>query len=220
MDSHNHRNPANFIKLREKEIRRWQDSFAAMAGVYLCCLDPEGEKITEFSGNLLEIPTIKRAVDDIHIKNIFQRVTEGELEDQAVERTSIPNLRVAAVAAKLDGKTQVVWIVCGILKDAEYEPELYTEEPITDFSYLTTEKKFYNSLDFLRVTSLALVRALKSEDVAAASTAESFKRSEDFKVSFHRAELMTEIVSLLDSDEEIEECACREYNGAAGKMYA
>ena len=205
MDSHTHKNPGNFIKLRDKEIRRWQDSFAAMAGVYLCCLDPEGEKITEFSGDLLEIPTIKRAVDEIHIRNIFQRVTEGELEDQAVERTSIPNLRVAAVAAKLDGKTQAVWIVCGILKDAEYEPDLYTEEPITDFSYITTEKKFYNSMDFLRVTSLALIRALKSEDVAAASTAESFKRSEDFKVSFHRAELMTEIVSLLDSDSEIED---------------
>ncbi len=205
MDSQNHRNPANFIKLKEKEIRKWQDSFAAMAGVYLCCLDPSGEKITEFSGSLLEIPTIRKAVDDIHIRNIFQRVTEGDLEDQAVERTSIPNLRVAAVAAKLDGKTQAVWIVCGILEDAEYEPELYTEEPITDFSYITNEKKFYNSLDFLRVTSLALVRALKSENQAAASTAENFKRSEDFKVSFHRAELMTEIVSLLDSDDEIED---------------
>ncbi len=191
--------------MKDKEVRRWQDSFAAMAGVYLCCLDAEGGRITDFSGDLLELPTIKKAVDEIHIKNIFQRVTEGDLEDQAVERTPIPNLRVAAVAAKLDGKTQAVWIVCGILKDVEYEPELYSQDPITDFSYMTTEKKFYNSLDFLRVTSLALVRALKSENVAAASTAENFKRSEDFKVSFHSAELMTEIVSLLDSDDEIED---------------
>ena len=43
----------------------------------------------------------------------------------------------------------------------------------------------------------------KSVNQAAASTAENFKRSEDFKVSFHRAELMTDIVSLLDSDDEI-----------------
>ncbi|WP_044913118.1 bifunctional diguanylate cyclase/phosphodiesterase [Butyrivibrio sp. WCE2006] len=199
------KNSGNYIKIKDKELRRWQDSFAAMSGVYLCCLDSKGEKITDYSGDLLEIPTIKRAVDDIHIRNIFQRVTEGDLEDQAVERTTIPNLRVAAVAAKLDGKAQVVWIVCAVLKDAEYEPELYTESPITDFSYMTTEKEFYNSLDFLRVTSLAVVRALKSENQAAASTAENFKRTEDFKVSFHRAELMTEIVSLLDSDDEIED---------------
>ncbi|SEK62149.1 diguanylate cyclase (GGDEF) domain-containing protein [Butyrivibrio sp. ob235] len=205
MDRDTRKNPGNFIRLKDKELRRWQDSFAAMAGVYLCCLDSSGEKITDFSGDLLELPTIKKAVDEIHIRNIFQRVTEGELEDQAVERTMIPNLRVAAVAAKLDGQPQLVWIVCAILKDAEYEPDLYTEQPITDFSYITSEKKFYNSLDFLRVTSVALVGALKSENQAAASTAENFKRSEDFKLSFHRAELMTEIVSLLDSDDEIED---------------
>ncbi|WP_051656751.1 EAL domain-containing protein [Butyrivibrio sp. AE3004] len=204
MEAVSNKSPGNYIKIKSKELRRWQDSFAAMSGVYLCCLDAKCEKITDFSGDLLEIPMIKNAVDEIHIRNIFQRVTEGDLEDQAVERTRIPNLKVAAVAAKLDGTTQLVWIVCGILKDAEYEADLYTEEPITDFSYMTTEKRFYNSLDFLRVTSLALVRALKSENQAAASTAENFKRSEDFKVSFHRAEIMTEIVSLLDSDDEIE----------------
>lgn len=205
MEAGSSKNPGNFIKMRDKELRRWQDSYAAMSGVYLCCLDSKGEKITDYSGDLHEITAIKKAVDEIHVRNIFQRVTEGDLEDQAVERTTIPNLRVAAVAVKLDGQTQLVWIVCAVLKDAEYEPDLYQEEPITDFSKITTEKKFYNSLDFLRITSLALVRALKSENVAAASTAESFKKSEDFKVSFHRAELMTEIVSLLDSDEEIED---------------
>ncbi len=203
MDSN--KNPGNYIRMKDKELRKWQDSFAAMSGVYLCCLDPKGEKITEFSGDVLEVSTIKKAVDDIHIRNIFQRVTEGDLEDQAVERTTIPNLRVAAVAAKLEGVTQLVWIVCGLLKDAEYEPDLYKEEPITDFSYLTTEKRFYNCLDFLRVTTLAMAKGYKSMNQAEASTAENFKKSEDFKVSFHRAELMTEIVSLLDSDDEIED---------------
>ncbi|WP_408070356.1 EAL domain-containing protein [Butyrivibrio sp. JL13D10] len=205
MEAAGNKNPANFIRLKDKELRRWQDSYAAMSGVYLSCLDSNGEKITDFSGDIHEVSTIKKAVDDIHIRNIFQRVTEGELEDQAVERTRIPNLRVAAVAVKLDGRTMLVWIACAILEDAEYEPDLYTEDPITEFTNITTEKKFYNSLDFLRVTSLALVRALKSENLAAASTAENFKKSEDFKVSFHRAEIMTEIVSLLDSDDEIED---------------
>jgi diguanylate cyclase (GGDEF)-like protein len=163
-----------------------------------------GEKISDFSGSPLEVSTIKKAVDDIHIRNIFQRVTEGDLEDQAVERTLIPNLRIAAVAAKVEGKAKLVWIICGVIKDIEYEPDLYDVEPITDFPHIITEKEFYNILDFVRVTTVAMVRAKKTEDDAAASTAENFKRSEDFKVSFHRGEIMTEIVSLLDSDDEIE----------------
>ncbi len=204
MEREGHKNSANSIKLRNKELRGWQDSFSAMAGVYLCCLNMSGEKITDFSGNPMEVATIRKAVDEIHIRNIFQRVTEGDLEDQAVERTPIPNLKVAAVAAKVDGKAGLVWIVCGVLTDAEYEPDLYAEDPIEDFTYKTTEKKFYNPLDFLRVTFVALTRAMKTEDEAAATSAENFKRTEDFKVSFHRAEIMTEIVSLLDSDDEIE----------------
>ncbi len=200
-----HKNSANLIKLHSRELQRWQESFSAMSGVYLCCLNNRGEKVSDFTGNPLEIATIKKAVDEVHIQNIFQRVTEGELEDQAVERTMIPNLRVAAVAAKVDGKTQLVWIACAVLKDVEFEPDLYTEQPIEDFTYKTTENRFYNSLDFLRITSISMVRAMKAQNDVDATSAESFKRQEDFKVSFHRAEIMTEIVSLLDSDDEIED---------------
>ncbi len=205
MERDGHKSSANLIKPHGKELRRWQDCYAAMAGVYLCCLNENGERITEFSGNAMELSTIRKAVTEVHIRNIFQRVTEGELEDQAVERTPIPNLRVAAVAIKADGKSHLVWIVCGILKDAEYEPDLYEEDPITDFSYITTEKRFYDSLDFLRMTSQTWVIATKKHNDVEAYNAENFKRTEDYKVSFHRAEIMTEIVSLLDSDEEIED---------------
>ncbi len=205
MEQNGHKSSANLIKPHGKELRRWQDCLASMAGVYLCCLNDKGEKVTEFSGKTMELPTIRKAVTEVHIRNIFQRVTEGELEDQAVERTPIPNLRVAAVAVKVDGKTHLVWIVCGILTDCEYEPDLYDQAPITDFSYTTTEKKFYDSLDFLRMTSLTWVIAEKSHNDVESFNAENFKRTEDYKMSFHRAEIMTEIVSLLDSDEEIED---------------
>lgn len=205
MDREGHKNSANLIKLHEKELRRWQERFSAMSGLYLCCLGEHGEKITEFTGNAMEVAAIHKAVDEIHIRNIYQRVTEGDLEDQAVERTPIPNLKVAAVSAKVGGKAYVVWIVCGVLTDARYEPELYELPSIEDFSYKVTEKKFYDSLDFLRVTSISMVEALIKRDSADASDAEIFKRTEDFKLSFHRAEIMTEIVSLLDSDDEIED---------------
>ncbi|MCR5657374.1 MAG: EAL domain-containing protein [Butyrivibrio sp.] len=204
MESEGVRGPLNSIKIRDKELRKWQDSYCAMAGVYLCCFDASFEKVLDFSGNPLEIATIKKAVPDVHIRNILQRVTESDLEDQAVERTLVPNIKVAAVAPKVDGQVTLVWLICAVLKDAEYEPELYDEAPVEGFSLQTTEKKFYHSLDFLSMTSLALAKAYRSQNEAAASTAENFKRSEDFRLSFRRAEIMTEIVSMLDSDDEIE----------------
>jgi len=196
--------PFNSMKIKNKELRRWQEAYSAMAGVFLCCLGPSGEKIIDFAGNPLDVAEIKKAVPDVHIMNIFQRVTESDLEDQAVERTLIPNIRMGAVAIKVKGLISFVWIACAVLSDAEYEKELYENDPAENISLTTTEKKFYNSLDFLRVTSLALARAYKSQNDAAATSAETFKKTEDYKLSFRRAEIMTEIVSMLDSDDEIE----------------
>ena len=88
----------NLAPKSKEELQDWQDLFCEMAGVYIQCLDGEGVPITEFSGNSHEIDIIKKYVTPIRIHNICMRVCESDLEDQAVEITEIPNLRLAAVA--------------------------------------------------------------------------------------------------------------------------
>ena len=194
----------HFALKHKKEMQSWQDKFCEMAGVYALCLDANGNPLSSFSGNPHEIEIIKKYVTEIRMHNIFTRVSESELEDQAVEITEVPNLRLAAVALK-DGKTtSAVWIVCGIITDAEYEKEFYHVPPLDSFVYQITEKKFYKTLDLLRKTLSIILSIEASRSKAIAISEESRQQKLEMTTSFHRAETMTEIVSLLDSDEAIE----------------
>ena len=194
----------NFALKNAKEIQSWQDKFCEMAGVYAMCLDASGTPMSSFSGNAHEIEIIKKYVTDVRIHNIFKRVQNSELEDQAVEITEVPNLRLAAVDVKSDRVTAAVWIVCGIFTDAEYEKEFFHIPPIDSFTYQISESKFYKTLDLLRETLDVLIKVETSRSQAVAISEESRQQELEMTTSFHRAETMTEIVSLLDSNEGIE----------------
>lgn len=192
-----------FAKTHAEALKKWQDRFCDMAGVFVCCLGKKGEQITDFSGNASELETIKKYVTDIRIHNIFMRVTESQLEDQAVEITDIPNLKLAAVAIKNGQTLACVLIICGILTDAEYDAEFYHLDPINNFRYQTTENKFYKSLDLLRVSMLALIQIADSREQEIQKNVSSQMSIKEMEEAFHRAEVTAEIVSFLDSDDEI-----------------
>ena len=195
----------NIALKNKEEMQSWQDRFCEMAGVYSLCLDAHGVPITEFSGNAHEIEIIKKYVTPIRIHNIYKRVSESDLEDQAVEITEIPNLRLAAIAVSDGTRIAAVWIVCGIFTDAQYDSSFFHFPPIDNFQYLISEDKFYKTLDLLRETLNVLIKVETSRSKAIAISEESKLQELEMTSSFHRAETMTEIVSLLDSNEPIEE---------------
>ena len=195
----------NFALKNAREIQSWQDKFCEMSGVYAMCLDESGKPMSAFSGNPHEIQVIKKYVTEVRIHNIFKRVSESELEDQAVEITEVPNLRLAAVAVKSGKNTAAVWIVCGIFTDAAFDAEFFHIPPIDNFQYQISESKFYKTLDLLRETLNVLINIETSRSEALAISEESRQQKLEMTSSFHRAETMTEIVSLLDSDDGIED---------------
>ncbi|WP_242840776.1 putative bifunctional diguanylate cyclase/phosphodiesterase [Butyrivibrio proteoclasticus] len=193
-----------FAPKHSEQMQSWQDRFCEMAGVYALCLDDVGTPLTQFSGNPHEVQIIKKYVTDVRIHNIFKRVSESDLEDQAVEITEIPNLRLGAVAVKNNGETNAVWIVCGIFVNADYDEEFFHEPPLNSFQYEISESKFYKTLDILRETLNVLIQVEASRSEAVAISEESRQQKLEMTTSFHRAETMTEIVSFLDSNEAIE----------------
>ncbi len=195
----------NFAQKNKQELQSWQDSFCEMAGVYAMCLDDKGLPLSEFSGNAHEIEIIKKYVTPIRISNIFKRVTESELEDQAVEVTEIPNLRLSAMTVGNKGRISAVWVLCALFKDARYDPEFFRYPAISNFQYETTEDKFYRTLELLKATTNVFIKVEDSRSEAVASSDASRLKELEMTHSFHRAETMTEIVSLLDSDDGIEE---------------
>lgn len=180
-------------------LKKWQDELCDAANVYACCLDAEGRQMTEMSGSKADIEQIREIISDEQFGSIYRRVTEGKLEEQAVENTAFPALWLAAVSAESEDGSRLSWIVCGVLTDSVSE-----EENQQRFSYTTTKKEFYRVLDLLRDTTGIFLKIKDSMLSAEAESVRSRYSENEMGALLKRSGAITEIVQLLENDNALE----------------
>ena len=186
-----------------RELEKWQGYFCEMTKAFACCMNGRGEPITEFGGNPDEIPRVLKAIDKEQLQGMLQRVADSALEDQAIETTSYPNLRLATISVKIAGKPIISWLICGILSDFEEEEE-YSNPPLYGFSSTMREKDFYKAVDMLRYMSDELIRYKSAILSAQAESRKSRYAEKEMESTLRRTEALTEVVQLLESDDTIE----------------
>ena len=67
-----------------KELSRWQEHFCDIANVFICCVDSQGNPITEFGGNTKDKDRIKKIIDKEQLQSMLLRFSESTLEDHAI----------------------------------------------------------------------------------------------------------------------------------------
>ena len=141
-----------------KELENWQRQFYDIIGIFAYCVDGKGEPLAELYGEQEEIKRLRQLIGKEQFDNILNRVNESDLEEQAIENTAVPNLRLGAVSVKANGVTAFNWLVCAVLSDVT-DTQGYTQEPITDFKHTITEENFYKAMDWLRDISYTLINS-------------------------------------------------------------
>lgn len=187
-----------------KELERWQKHFANVANVFICCMNGNGLQITDFSGKADEITRIQSILDPEQIQNMLSRISESSLEDQAIETTAYPNLRLAVISSKVNGKSVLNWLVCGVISDVQ-DIEEYPNAPLEGFESVISEKHFYNVTDALRDVTNALFRYKMTIFDAQAESRRSRYSEQEMSETLKRTEALTEVVQLLENEESIEE---------------
>ena len=186
-----------------KALEKWQRRFCRIANVFMCCVDSRGIPLTEFGGKTEETERIKKIIDWEQLQSMLLRVSKSTLEDQAIESTAYPNLEVAVVSVKRDGKPVISWLVCGVLSDIKDEEE-YFKAPLTEFTHTLSEKQFIETVDALGEISRALVEYKISMVNAQAESRKSRYSEQEMSENLKRSEALTEVVQLLESEETIE----------------
>jgi len=186
-----------------KNLSRWQKHFCDVAGVFLCCMDGRGLPLTEFGGNTDDMERLKRVIDNEQFQSMLMRVSKSTLEDQAIEPTVYPNLRMAVVSAKADGKPVINWLVCGVLSDVS-DAEEYEKAPLEGFHSTLTEKRFLEAVDALHDFTATLVNAKLSLVNAEAESRRSRYSEQEMGENLKRTEALAEVVQLLENEDAIE----------------
>ena len=187
----------------EKQLEKWQKHFSNVANVFLCCLDGKGVQLTSFSGKADETAIIEQMIDAEQYQDMLLRVSDSTLEDQAIETTAYPNLRVAVISAKLQGKPVLNWLAYGVLVDG-YDTADYENPPLEGFQTILTEAQFIHAVDALRDFTNLLLGYRMSIMTAQAECRRSRSSEKEMSVSLHRTEALTDVVQLLESEDAIE----------------
>lgn len=182
-----------------RDVNKLQDSFCQVNNVYAFCMDETGQMITDMSGDPDGVSLIKSHVKMHQFTAIYQRVTESGLEEQLVEDTNYPNLKVAAVSVKINREPVFTWIVCAALSD--FSVEGYVNEPLEGFHSTISEKQFYKILDLLRVLTSALVASENSSRMKKSSESAPVRNTDNLQ---KKSDAISDIIQLLENEEAIE----------------
>lgn len=191
-----------------KDLEKWQKHFCEAANVFACCVDSRGVPLTEFNGKPEETKKLLKVIDREQLQNMLFRVSESTLEEQAIETTAYPNLQLAVISVKADGKPVINWLVCGVLSDITNEEE-FQNPPLEGFTSVLEEKQFGKVIDALRDISEALIRYQLSILDAQAESRRSRYSEKEMEANLRRTEVLTEVVQLLESDDSIEQVMLR-----------
>ena len=181
--------------------------YGEIAKVYVAAFDGKGELLVNFACSEEERQKIDQVFQAEDRKELFQRVTEFGLEDQVVEDTALEGIKIAASAIKQKGRTQMVWMFLGQIKEGsegEDDIESVNSKQEIMFERQTTLSLFFWAIDVLRDMGLECIQAQHSVAEWEAANRRNQNSASEMTGSMQRMEIIMEILQYLDSDKAIE----------------
>ena len=185
-------------------IRKMQDGFAGLANISIYSVSEDGEELTAVSGNEQDAEKLLQLIGKQHLIRMYDRICASTMEDQIIEDTEYSNVKVAAVAVKVESKPILCWLACCVLDIENLDK---SGKIATGFSRVTTEDKFYQVLDLMRMWMTEVSVAYHLKDEAQAQSRRSKYSETEMGQALKRTETMTHIVQLLVGNEPFEQLA-------------
>ena len=202
----NNSNPAQF-KINIKELQQFQDIISSVTNLFMFCVGSDGNRITEMSGDPLETKRILGLVDENQIISVIGRVLGTSLEEQVIEDTAYPNVKIASIGVRMGSIPAFCWFVCGVLDNED------GENAVLNIHTVTSEANFNKSVDLIREASSKLYSLAPESPKSDKSSSDI--DTDDIMKAYRKSQSMAEIISLLDSDDSFDAISQRIINFAS-----
>ncbi len=190
--------------MEKDNIRKMQDGFAGLADILIFCVDEDGNMLTNVSGHPHDAERMLELIGKQQLLRLYERMRASSMEDQIVEDTEYHNVKIAAVAVKAESKPILCWLACCVL-DIEHTEA--SDKVAAGFVKVTTEERFYQALDLIRMWMSDIVDAECKKNEAQMQSRRSHSSETEMSSALKRAETMTNIVQLLVGNEPFEQLA-------------
>ncbi len=191
-----------FRTVDSEYVRQIQQYFCDLNPVYTVAVDGDGQWYNDFVGDSKEVACLKEIVKMEQLNHLYQQVAGDSIEDQVVESTEYDNVKLAAVSIKSQNKPILTWLICCVIDDGkEHEQGVIAEGLKKGIS----EDAFLEIVDLIRTITEWLASIQARVVLSNQAETERNKLQMMFNKSCERIEVMTHIIKLLESDEQIEE---------------
>lgn len=184
------------------ELKKLQDRFCQVAGVFAFAMDEDGKMITDMSGVPEDVSIIYEKIEMDTFLHAYNRVVGDSLEDQIIEDTVYDNIKVAAIAIRVNKTAYLNWILCAAL-DISFD--MRPDHILGGLSRTISESNYMNMVDLMRQLTSKVIQARIQLQDASIDAMKSKTDQAGMTISLKRIESFTEMVSLLESDKSIEE---------------
>ena len=194
-----------FFQLSMLEYKQWkalQNWFGDVANVFISCLDAEGHEMMEPSGDKEELERLREYMDSDQNNELLYRIRTSHMEEQIIEDTIYPNIKIAVISIRMQNAVVLNWFIVGVLSDCNTEG--YALPPVEGFTRVTTEKKFLEALDIIRVFSTYSLNKSTKYMQSQLATKKAGENEREMEETIRRLETNTSIIAALDSDEPLE----------------
>ena len=191
-----------YSRQNTEKIRRYTAKYAKSTGVYACCLTDSKEKLFDFDCSEEDRKLISAYVDDKIIDELYARVAIEGLEDQVIEDTSVPDIKVAATAIRSGNRCRYVFIICASVID---DPDQIS----SGLSRCITKNGFMNAVDVLREIADEFMYMHMSAFRFEEENRQSREYAKELAVALSRSNAMTDMLKLLNDDKNFETIANR-----------
>ena len=192
--------------VEENIFQKVQDKFCFLGDFYAYCVDEFGNQITEWSGHMEDVDSLKKAISGDQLYSLFERVKESALEEQIIEETDYGNLKVAAIGYKTEGKLIFCWLACCVFSEEESDR---SKPAIKNIKRTTTEERLYEAAGLLRMYGEQVCRLRDLEGDGKEEGEKSLSAEPEMKRLLKKAEYYTEALGLLECNQSFEEAAGR-----------
>ena len=182
--------------LDSQMVQMLQDRFCLANNVYCVCLTRSEGVLTKAYGSKKELDYLHQKMGmGLHIA-LLKRLTENDIEEVIEQELEEDYLKMCALAIKIGGETVAIWVVLAVLD----EPGIHGED-VTPYIKTTTTERFYSSISFLESLTKQYFAVKLEEVIAQEAFIKSHESEEKMKAELRRSEVMTHIVSKLESED-------------------
>ena len=179
-------------------FQKIQDYFCQANGVYLSCLSKKDGVITKSYGDAEAKDFVYRLVGEGRYMSLISKLGNCGVENVIEEALDEDYVKLYGVSVAVDGEQALMWVAVALI-DEKLPDDI--REVMPEGIKITTEERFYISLEFLEALTKQILVTMKNESAANDALEKTRKTDEELKTQFHMLEALNSVIKLLEVDD-------------------